>query len=117
MPYKLMLRELRKSRKMTQGDLAKALGVSDRIVGAWERGETDVPLDEAFRLCDALGCSPNELCGWYDDHPNEECLPLTSDEAELLGNYRSSEIQWKANISMTARAAAGESRADASRGA
>ncbi len=109
MSYKLMLREIRKSKKMTQGELAQAVGVSERTVGGWERGETGLPLDYAMAVSEALGCTPNDLCGWYVEHPDDASPDLSPDEAELLGNYRGSAPRWKSNLSMTARAAAGDS--------
>lgn len=116
MSYSLKLRDIRKKKKLTQGELAEMIGVSERTVGGWERGETGLPLDDAYRCSIALGCTPNDLCGWYDDHPRESAQePLPPEEAELMRNYRSCTPQWRANISMTARAAAGEAREEAER--
>lgn len=115
--YSLKLREIRKSKKLTQSELAKKIGVSERTVGGWERGETGLPLDDAYKCALALGCTPNDLCGWYDDHPKEESAACGADafERELLRDYRACSAQWKGTISMTARAAAGESREEAQR--
>ena len=114
--YSLKLREIRKSRKITQGELAEKVGVSERTVGGWERGETGLPLDDAYRCALALGCTPNDLCGWYDEHPYEQARStLPPEEAELMRNYRACTPQWRSTISMTARAAAGESREEAER--
>ena len=38
MGYQLMLRKIRKTKHMTQNELAKAIGSTDRIIGSWERG-------------------------------------------------------------------------------
>ena len=114
--YSLKLREIRKSKKITQSELAEKIGVSERIVGAWERGETGLPLDDAYRCALALGCTPNDLCGWHDEHPRDDARSaLPPEEAELMRNYRACSPQWKHTISMTARAAAGESREEAER--
>lgn len=114
--YSLKLREIRKAKKITQGELAMKIGVSERIVGGWERGETGLPLDDAYRCALALGCTPNDLCGWYDEHPRQEApASLPPEESELMRNYRACSSQWKSTISMTARAAAGESREEAER--
>ena len=112
--YSLKLREIRKAKKITQGELAMKIGVSERIVGGWERGETGLPLDDAYRCALALGCTPNDLCGWYDEHPRQEApASLPPEESELMRNYRACSPQWRHTISMTARAAAGESREEA----
>lgn len=116
--YSLKLREIRKSKKITQSELAEKIGVSERIVGGWERGETGLPLDDAYRCALALGCTPNDLCGWHDEHPRDDARSaLPPEEAELMRNYRACSPQWKHTISMTARAAAGESREEAERAA
>ena len=116
--YSLKLREIRKAKKITQGELAMKIGVSERIVGGWERGETGLPLDDAYRCALALGCTPNDLCGWYDEHPRQEApASLPPEESELMRNYRACTPQWRSTISMTARAAAGESREEAERAA
>ncbi|MBS6941336.1 MAG: helix-turn-helix transcriptional regulator [Slackia piriformis] len=116
--YSLKLREIRKAKKITQGELAMKIGVSERIVGGWERGETGLPLDDAYRCALALGCTPNDLCGWYDEHPRQEApASLPPEESELMRNYRACSLQWKHTISMTARAAAGESREETERAA
>ena len=36
----LQLKQIRKMRRMSQGDLAEAVGVSSRVISAWERQET-----------------------------------------------------------------------------
>lgn len=114
--YSLKLREIRKSKKITQSELAEKIGVSERIVGGWERGETGLPLNDAYRCALALGCTPNDLCGWHDEHPLDDArVTLPSEEAELVRNYRACTPQWRSTISMTARAAAGESRKEAER--
>ncbi len=113
---RLRLKELRNESGITQKDLASMLSVDLKTVGNWEGGKTALKLDDACRICDALGCTPNDLCGWYDDHPRESAQePLPPEEAELMRNYRSCTPQWRANISMTARAAAGEAREEAER--
>lgn len=57
MGYQLMLRKIRKTKRMTQNELAKAIGSTDRIIGSWERGETDISLEDAFSVCLVLGCT------------------------------------------------------------
>lgn len=110
--YKLQLKELRKKAGYkTQKDMADRLGMKERKYSSWEREEVSLSLEDAFMLCEVLGCTPNDLCGWYLEHPREECgQPLTVEEAEIVNCYRASAPQWQQNIAMTARAAAGESK-------
>lgn len=113
----LRLRELRKAVGMSQTELAEKVGVNIRTIGAWERGETIMNVEQAWDCAAALGCTPNDLCGWYETHPREEGTGLAADEADVLSCYRASTPQWRRNIAMCARAAAGESKNEAERGA
>lgn len=113
----LRLKQLRSECGLTQKQLADALGVDLKTIGNWESGKTSLKVDDACRICLVLGCTPNDLCGWRDDHPNEASAACETDafERELLRDYRACSAQWKSTISMTARAAAGESREEAQR--
>ena len=91
MAYSLQLRKLRKEKKLTQGALAKLLGVSERTIGGWERDEYDIPLPDAWKCAEILGCTLNDLSGWYQDHPREprpSANGMTPDESRTLAKYR-----------------------------
>ena len=108
--YKLQLKELRKKAGLkTQEDIADYLGMKLRKYQTWERGEVALTLEDAYMLCVALKCTPNDLCGWPKGL-NDDSEPLTSEEMEIVDCYRESSPQWQQNIAMTARAAAGESK-------
>ena len=115
--YKLQLKELRKRAGFkTQEEIANYLGIKPRRYQTWERGEVALTLEDAYMLCTALKCTPNDLCGWYLDHPRDESgQTLTIEESEIVNCYRDSTPQWRQNIAMTARAAAGESKEAAER--
>jgi len=53
--------ECRKSKKMTQAELAEKLGVTDRSVSKWENGRCMPDLSLFEPLCEELGISINEL--------------------------------------------------------
>lgn len=56
--------EIRKEQKMTQLDLARKLGVTDRAVSKWENGRGMPDISLIKPLCDELSVSVNELfCG------------------------------------------------------
>lgn len=121
---RIRLKEMRKKAGIkSQSAMAEMLGVPERRYSSWERGEAMPNLEQAYNCALVLGCTIDDIAGLeHEDEPDEPKSkpserPLDRDETELVENYRSSLPQWKANISMTARAAAGESRADASRGA
>lgn len=62
----LQLKALRKKIGLRQEDLAKKINSTSRIVGAWERQETALPLEDAARIADVLDCSLDELAGRYE---------------------------------------------------
>lgn len=62
--YNLQLRSIRKSKGLTIGQLADLIGSTQKIVGNWERGTTEITLGDALRVCKVLDCSIDELAGW-----------------------------------------------------
>ena len=104
----LAIKELRKKLHISQADFAKAVGVSMRTVGSWERGESFPNAEQVWNAALALGCSPNDILSWEGE--KDETDQITSDEREIVDNYRDSSPEWQRNISMTARAAASESK-------
>ena len=81
----LQLKALRKRIGLRQEDLAKKINSTSRIVGAWERQETALPLEDAARIADVLDCSLDELAGRY------EYIGAYSDERQrdLNNNFES----------------------------
>ena len=59
----LQLRNIRKRNKLRQEDLAAAIGTTARVIGAWERQETELSLEDACTIADFFGCSLDELAG------------------------------------------------------
>lgn len=73
--YKLMLKELRKSKGLTQGELATKLGVTKQIVSNWEREITPINLEYAIKVAKILECTLDELAGWEvtkEQHGNDK---------------------------------------------
>ena len=58
------LKVLRAEARMSQGDLANAAGVSATSIRNYEVGASLPNLETAVSLAEALGCTPNDLCGW-----------------------------------------------------
>lgn len=92
---RLMLKECRKKSGKTQSQLAKELGISTVTYGSWERGDRMISAAQLWEVCVALGCDPNTILGWYEDHPEAlprpapaRAAPSTPDEGELLGLFR-----------------------------
>lgn len=99
----LMLRTIRKNQDLTQGELAAKVGVSERKLAGWERGETNITLEDAVSCATALGCTPNDLCDWYATHPRER--PRLQDPAheELARCYDRCTPERRERILMDAR--------------
>lgn len=49
---------------ISQGELARRMGVNIATVGQYEKGEMVPGADKLWSMAVALGCSPNDLFGW-----------------------------------------------------
>jgi transcriptional regulator with XRE-family HTH domain len=67
----LQLKRIRKENGMSQAELAKQLGVDIKTVGNWERGNTVPDAIQLVKCASLLSTTPNDLMGWYEDHPRE----------------------------------------------
>lgn len=83
----LKIRERREALGLTQTELAKKVGKSFRTIQSWERGESYPNAEYVAVLCSVFGTDPNDLLGWYIDHPRERPQPSDPDRAELLRCY------------------------------
>ena len=62
-----IIRASRKRKGMNQGDLAKAMPVTQAAVSAWETGLREPNKTQRKRLCEVLGITEAELYGGTDD--------------------------------------------------
>lgn len=106
----LAIKALRKKLHISQTEFANAVGVSLRTVGSWERGESVPNAEQVWNCAVALKCSPDEVLGWSMEDASNSIADLSDEEMEIIRCYRESTPQWRQNIAMTARAAAGESK-------
>lgn len=58
------LKVLRVDARMSQEELAQRSGVSVAAIGNYEQGKGGPLLETACALAEALGCTPNDLCGY-----------------------------------------------------
>lgn len=65
-----LIAELRKSRQMTQKDLAVRLHVTDKAVSKWERGLSCPDVSLLLSLAEILGVTPGDLLRGEIDAPN-----------------------------------------------
>lgn len=78
------LRTLRKQRKLTQGQLGKALGVSDVTVGYWER-DLNVPGGKSLtKLAQYLGVSEGFLLYGHEEAANVGPAPVTAQQIPII---------------------------------
>lgn len=55
------LLKIRKSRGMTQAEVAEKAELSDRTYADIERGNVNMRLDTLIKICKALGITPNDI--------------------------------------------------------
>ena len=111
----IQLMKLRKKAGYSNRDeFAKVIDVNKYTYRSWESGTAMMNAEQIWLCAVALGCTPNDILGWYEENPRDSADgDLLSDEREIIQCYRASTSQWKQNIAMTARAAAGESKESA----
>lgn len=94
------LRRIRKASGYTSAaSFCEKLGIDVKRYYEYEAGRINIPLSLAFRFCDVLGCSLDELAG-RKDQPGK---PLTDGEEELVGYYDACDVESRRIISSTAR--------------
>lgn len=78
------LKELRKQRKLTQGQLGKALGVSDVTIGYWER-DLNVPGGKSLtKLAQYLGVTEGFLLYGREDEANVGPAPIAAQQVPII---------------------------------
>lgn len=105
----LKIKELRKKLHISQSEFANKVGASLRTVSSWERGETIPDAEKVWNCAVALGCTPNDILGWYETHPRDKSF-ADPYEQELMNCYRASTNDRKERILDTARDAAAMSK-------
>ena len=96
------LKEIRKAKGFKSAKaFAESIGMQEKTYRNYEQGVRNLYLDVACELCNALGCTLDELVG------NErETVALNNDEKELLGIMRNSSPLGKEQLLLFARGVA-----------
>lgn len=95
---------------MSQRELAEKMGVTYQAISQYERGKREPKIEQVQRLCDAIGCTLDELLGVVEPTPQETDRPILSnqiravrrlrgltqqDVADALGTVKSAVSQWE----------------------
>lgn len=109
----LRLRERREALGLNQKELAQKVGKSFRTIQSWEREESYPNAELVGALCEVFNTDPNDLLGWYEEHPEDRPAAPAGAEGELITCYRQSTEKRRSKILETARDQAELSQAQA----
>lgn len=90
----MRIKELRLDRNLTQSDVAKAIGTSQRNIGRWENSENEPAAIYVKSLAEFFGVSTDYLLGLEDDfgirveRQKKEPDTLSAEERRLIEGYR-----------------------------
>lgn len=59
--FAYQISKIRKDKNLTQKQLAEKLGVSDRTISKWEKGDSTPDGISIYKICNELGISPNAI--------------------------------------------------------
>jgi transcriptional regulator with XRE-family HTH domain len=74
MSFNKRLSEIRKTKKFSQEELAKKVGVHTNVMGRYERGEAKPSIDVTLKMAEALGVSLDYLAGKADLQLDQDIL-------------------------------------------
>lgn len=70
-----LIKEQRAKLRITQQDLADAVGVNKSTISRWESGDIEkVPIDVVKQLAITLQTTPEHLMGWDEPPSFDDCL-------------------------------------------
>ena len=82
------LRLLRKTRKLTQSELARQIGIQQSDLSRMEKGEYRVSLDNLFRILAVFGMSVAEFFEDAQSAPQPATQPLSFEDMQILQQMR-----------------------------
>lgn len=96
--FKDRLKEARLAAKLTQSDLAEAIGVAKSTVTGYEKGNSEPDMNKVTLIMQTLQVDANYL--WQDEIASIGGFSsaLTYEESELLRNYRELDAPGKAAV-------------------
>ena len=86
----IRLMELRKAAGYRNRDeFAAKLGVNKYTYRSWESGAAMMNAEQVWACAVALGTDPNEVLGWYEEHPRAASAPPDGARRQILDAYDS----------------------------
>lgn len=86
----IRLMELRKAAGYRNRDeFAAKLGVNKYTYRSWESGAAMMNAEQVWARAVALGTDPNEVLGWYEEHPRASSAPPDDAHRQILDAYDS----------------------------
>ena len=103
-----ILKELRKSRNLTQFQLSQILKIGQATIAGYENGSREPHINSLIAYANFFECSVDYLLGREDDFGNvvvqtEKPAPLPQDEQELLQIYQSLSPAYRSQVLEYAR--------------
>lgn len=80
------IKRLREQHGLTQAELGKIAGVTDKAVSTWENGSADPRMGAVQKMADYFGVKKSDI---LDDNDSSSVFDLSSDEQKLLLMFRS----------------------------
>ena len=78
------IKRLRESRGLTQAELGKIAGVTDKAVSTWENGSADPRMGAVQKMADYFGVKKSDII----DDDSSSSFELSLEETELLELFR-----------------------------
>ena len=100
----------RKRIGISQHELAEKMGVTYQTISQYERGKREPKIEQVQRICEALGCTLDEMLSGVDTAPSETTSPCVKNRireirkaqgytqqtlADALGTVKSAVSQWE----------------------
>lgn len=86
----IRLMELRKAAGYRNRDeFAAKLGVNKYTYRSWESGAAMMNAEQVWACAVALGTDPNEVLGWYEEHPRAASAPPDGAHRQIIDAYDS----------------------------
>ncbi len=115
----MRLKELREERKLTQQEVALAVGGTQSNLAKWEKEKVQPTSEFIVKLSDYFEVSADYLLGRSDDFGNVTVAPntsaLSSEEKAMLELFRSLGSEYRALAIETLKTWTGTSKKDASK--